>query len=56
MELSTDKNECINVTLTLSDWATVVTALALSNASLADKERINSTIFDSARSTERALS
>lgn len=48
--------ECIDVTLTLADWATVVTALSLSHASLADKERINSTIFACARSTERALS
>lgn len=51
-----DRNECIQVTLRLEDWATIVTALACSHAPLADKERINSTIFDSARQTERTLS
>jgi hypothetical protein len=54
---SSDRNQCIQVTLRLEDWATVVTALALStHAPLVDKERINSTIFESAKQTERILS
>lgn len=56
MELSAERCERIQVTLTVNDWATVITALAHSPAPLADKERINSTIFDSAKRTARVLS
>lgn len=51
-----DRNECIQVTLRLEDWAAVITALATSTAPLEMKERINSTIFGCARSTARQLS
>ena len=53
---NTDRNECIQVTLRLEDWATVVTALSCSQAPVEDKYRINGTIFDSARATTRLLS
>lgn len=51
-----DNREVVTVPLCIEDWAVLVTALAMSQASVADKERINSTIFDCARSTERVLS
>lgn len=51
-----DRNECVRVELIIDDWATVITALATSDAPLADKERINSVIFACARGTARSLS
>jgi hypothetical protein len=54
--LSTDHKECVQVSLPLEDWAMLVTALATSPAPLEVKDRINSVIFDCARSTERVLS
>lgn len=55
MELS-DREEVVAVPLCIQDWAVLVTALASSAASLEDKERINSTIFECAKTTERMLS
>lgn len=50
-----DRQEPVNVTLCVEDWAVVVTALANSAAPLADKARINDTIFECARLTVRQL-
>lgn len=56
MGLSRDNQECVQVSLRLEDWATLIAALSFSHAPLADKERINSTIFNCAHETERTLS
>lgn len=53
VELSDDRKEPVNVTLCIEDWAVLITALASSSASLDVKERINSTIFQCAKETER---
>lgn len=55
MELS-DQQEAVKVTLCIEDWAVIVFALSASDTPLEIKERLNRTIFDSARDTERVLS
>ena len=46
-----NNEQCIQVTLVLTDWAVVIAALSRSSASLEEKERINAIIFQSAHDT-----
>jgi hypothetical protein len=51
-----DKKEPVNVTLCIEDWAVVINALSLAAVPIETKSRINTTIFECARDTERTLS
>jgi len=55
VELS-DRREPVNVSLCIEDWAVVLLALSASGASLDVKARINDTIYECARTTERVFS
>jgi len=51
-----DLRETVTVSLPLDDWAEVVAAVGMSGCSIETKERVNSAIFDCAKSTKRTLS
>jgi hypothetical protein len=51
-----DLREKVTVSLPIDDWAEIVAALGTSGCSFETKERVNSAIFDSAKSTKRTLS
>lgn len=51
-----DLQETVTVTLAIDDWAEVVAAVGMSPCSFETKERVNSAIFDHAKSTKRTLS
>lgn len=51
-----DKHESVKVTLSIEDWAYVISGISLLDIPLEAKARINTAIFDSARDTVRALS
>lgn len=51
-----DRQEPVNVSLCIDDWAVVLLALQVSTAPLDVRARINETIFECARTTARTLS
>jgi hypothetical protein len=51
-----DLRETVTVSLPLNDWAEVVAAVGTSGCSIEVKERVNSAIFECAKSTKRTLS
>jgi len=55
VELS-DRREPVNVSLCIDDWAVILLALTASGAPLDVRARINDTIYECARTTERIFS
>jgi hypothetical protein len=51
-----DLYEKVTVSLSVEDWAEIVAALGTSTCSIETKVRVNSAIFDCAKTTERTLS
>lgn len=51
----TDNQESVEVTLHLTDWATVIVALSTADIPASTRERINTAIFERARETARVL-
>jgi len=51
-----DQREPVNVTLCVEDWAVVLLALSKSSVPLDVRARINDTIYECARTTERIFS